>query len=428
MPVIEEILEEHLDEASFHWLRWEKALLSAEHDLPDAAAQEERLMAHLDGLVVAGLEAEPLLVPAFESEEPGRIASAAFALMKGHPRGLEEVLARLKDGPPELRAALERALELGTSPGLDSRLIPLLDSDDAGLAASALRVLTSRSAVPVEPLERLLRHEVAEVRMAALAAAAAPALPILPEWLLPALASTHPGIRAAAVEAGMTRHLRPALATCRELVGTEADAAREAMLLLALGGAEADAARLVEKAEDAGTRASALWALGFTGQPCAAEAALRWMEDPAVAPLAAEAFSAITGLVVSGPHALPPREDALHDEEEDLDADLVPGPEAALPRPDAQAIREWWTQHASRFQRGTRYLEGRPLDAAALLAALEGSTMRRRHALARELAIRSRGAHRVPTRGPTWRQDAELARARAAGARLDMRPWNRLMG
>ncbi|WP_164017814.1 TIGR02270 family protein [Pyxidicoccus trucidator] len=427
MPVIPEVLEEHLDEASFHWLRWEKALRSSEHDLPDTAAQEERLMAHLDGLVVAGPDAEPLLVPALDSEEPGRVDAAAFALLEGHPKGVDEVLARLRAAPPALRPSLERALELGSSRELDARLVPLLDSDDAALAAAALRVLTARDAVPPEPLERLLRHEVPEVRMAALAAIAGSALTMAPERLLPGLASTHSGIRTATVEAGLTRHLRPALATCRDLLGAEAAEAREAMLLLALGGADADVLLLEERAEAPGQRADALWALGFTGHVRAAEVALRWMEDKSVARLAGEAFSAITGLKPSGPYALPPEEEAV-EEEEDLDADLVPGPEAALPRPAARAVQAWWKQHASRFQRGTRYLEGRPLDAAALLGALEGGSMRRRHVLARELAIRSRGSHRVRTLGPTWRQDEDLARARGAGARLDMRPWNRLMG
>lgn len=426
MWVIPEILEEHLDEAGFHWLRWEKALRAAGYDLADAAAQEERLMAHLDGLVVAGPEAEPLLVAAFESEEPERVGAAAFALLEGQPQGLETVLAKLREAPQALRPFLERALELGSSPALDARLHPLLASTDAGLVASALRVLTARAGVPPEPLEPLLRHEAPEVRMAALAAVAGSDAAVAPERLLPGLSSAHPGIRTAAVEAALTRHLKPALAACQELLAVEGSDARDAMLLLALGGAEPDVDLLVKQADTPKRRAETLWALGFNGQVSAAEAALHWLEDAAVAPLAAEAFSAITGLPLSGPFVLPPEEPS-EEEEEDLDADLVPGTEAEFPRPDAAAIRGWWKQHASRFQRGTRYLGGRPLDVAALLSALETGSMRRRHALARELVIRSRGGHRVRTLGPARRQEADIAATRAASARLDMRPWHRLM-
>ncbi len=43
-----------------------------------------------------------------------------------------------------------------------------------------------------------------------------------------------------------------------------------------------------------------------------------------------------------------------------------------------------------------RYLAGQPLTPQALLEALKTAPMRRRHALALELAFRSRGAIQVP--------------------------------
>jgi len=54
--------------------------------------------------------------------------------------------------------------------------------------------------------------------------------------------------------------------------------------------------------------------------------------------------------------------------------------------------------------------------------ALESSPMRRRHVLARELALRTGGQHVIPTRAFTHRQREAVARARGACARLKSTP------
>lgn len=110
-------------------------------------------------------------------------------------------------------------------------------------------------------------------------------------------------------------------------------------------------------------------------------------------------------------------------EQESLDADLVPRPEDDLPWPEddlpwphVAAVRDWWAQNQKRFAKGTRYLMGQPFIGPVLLEALESSSMRRRHVLARELAIRTRGLHVIPTRAFTHCQREALSRARAAAA------------
>ncbi|MFP2930449.1 TIGR02270 family protein [Pyxidicoccus sp. 3LG] len=432
MGAIPDILEEHLDEASFHWGRWERALLSPTHDLEETAEQEERLLAHLDGLAEAGPAAGPLLLDALDSGEAPRISAATFALLAARKDGIDEVLGRLRTGPAEARPALARALELVDRQGLDARLVSLLDTASPEVMALVLETLMARDAVPEAQVARLLTHESPAVRRAALdASTVLPARTVTPELLVPSLASANAGVRAAAIEAGLVRGMRTALAACREQTGANGIEALEAMSLLALGGSESDVELLVNATQVPARRSGALWALGFSGRPLAAETCLRWMEDDAVAAMAGEAFSAITGLKLAGPYALPPREEREEPiplEEEALDADLVPRPEDGLPRPEAQAIRDWWTQHRVHFHPGTRYLDGQPLDAEALLNALERGPMRRRHLLARELALRSRGTLRVRTRVLCQRQRAELTRARSARTNLLMMPIHRMVG
>lgn len=100
--------------------------------------------------------------------------------------------------------------------------------------------------------------------------------------------------------------------------------------------------------------------------------------------------------------------------QENLDADLSSKATDALPLPHADAISTWWQQTRPQMEPQRRYLEGRLFDSQVLLDALTHGSMRRRHVLALELALRSRGAHQVPTRAFLERQIGLLRTARAA--------------
>ncbi|QDE86411.1 TIGR02270 family protein [Myxococcus xanthus] len=417
-----DVLEEHLDEAEFRWLQWEKALGAPDFSLIEIARLEELLLAHLDGLVVgASTAAESVLRPAFESEDAFRISAAAFSLLALGE--VDEVLLRLREAEPGARAAIRRALELSEAPGLGTCLLDLLKREDTALQAEVLEALAFRQEAPPEVLARFFTHDEQRARATALRAA----LP-LPEdaarGLLPMqLDSPHPGIRAAAMETGVASGVRQAWETCRTAVRARDTDSPEAMVLLAMGSSEADISLLLALLDVEALRPHALWALGFSGRVSAMEACLGYLEVPGVAQLAGESFSAMTGLRLEEPYTQPPGErpesdfppPELH---EDLDAALVPKPEDDLPWPNVATVRSWWDKEKKRFVKGTRYLLGRPFNGSVLVEALETSPMRRRHVLARELALRSQGALMVRTRAFTHVQRAELATARAATARI----------
>ncbi|NOJ81836.1 TIGR02270 family protein [Myxococcus xanthus] len=419
-----DVLEEHLDEAEFRWLQWERALEAPDFTLEETATREERLLAHLEALEDESA-LDTVLRPAFDSEEALRVSAATYALL-----GLgqvDEVLVRLRGAEAPTRAAILRALEVSEAPGLAPRLLELLKLEDTGLQAGVLETLAFRQEAPVEVLARFFTHDKPRARVAALRGA-----PSLPEETarrhLPALLdSAHPGIRAAAMEAGLASGVQLAWEACRKAVQAPGAHTREAMVLLALGGDEAEAARLVDLLESAELRAHALWALGFSGQVVAMEACVKHLAVPDVARLAGEALSAMTGLRLESAYALPPGE-RLEDapvppeEQESPDADLTPRPEDDLPWPDVAAVKDWWAQNRARFAKGTRYLQGQPFSGPVLVEALGSSPMRRRHVLARELTIRTRGQHRIPTRAFTHHQHEALARAKATAARVRAAP------
>ncbi|WP_426755065.1 TIGR02270 family protein [Myxococcus sp. Y35] len=429
--VLEDVLEEHLDEATFRWLQWERALEAPDFTLSDVARQEEQLAAHLHGLVLGGAEAaESLLWPALDSGEATRITAATYALLaQGH---VEALLNFMAGDALEARAAVRRAVGLTAAPNVGEHLLPLLRRDDVSLQAQLLEAMAFRHEAPPELLAESFLHAEPQARMAALRAC-----PPLPDdtvrRLLPGLLeSGHPGIRAAAMEAGLTSGARVAWEACRQAVRACNAHTPQAMVLLALFGTDADAALLVDMLGARDMRPHALWALGFSGRLVAMEACLALLEDPLAARLAGEAFSAMTGLQLEGLYALPPGERPegapLPPElQEDLDADLVPKPEDDLPWPCIGAVRYWWKEARPRFQSAGRYLNGQPLEGPVLLEALTHGPMRRRHVLARELAIRSQGQHRIPTRAFTPRQWAALAQARAGCARLSLLPLERTL-
>jgi uncharacterized protein (TIGR02270 family) len=429
---LENVYEEHLHEAAFLWTQWEQALRDARFTLTEVAVREERLLAHLDALVLGGEPVtEALLKPALEGEDPGEVFAAAFALVaQPSPSTLDAVLSRVPASPASVLPALRRALELSGSETLVPALVTRLKDSESAMVALALEVLAFREAVPAGIALELLGHPEGGV-----AAAALRALGGVPRNggacdVMPWLADSRPEVRWAAVESGLLSGSRAAWEACRGEIERQGPSLHEALVVLALCGDDKDVEWLLGLAQDEAVRADALWALGFTGRVAAAEVCLELMgPGAALARLAGEAFSAITGLKLEGPYveesggeedSLPPLED------EDLDADLNPKPEDSLPVPARAAVVGWWLQARKHFARDRRYLAGRPFSGAALLEALVGGVMRRRPVHALELALRTQGAHQVRTLAFTGRQRAEVARAEALRERLSSQALVRL--
>ncbi|WNG13776.1 hypothetical protein [Cystobacter fuscus] len=147
----------------------------------------------------------------------------------------------------------------------------------------------------------------------------------------------------------------------------------------------------------------------MSGRVAAANACLSYLGDgnKLVARLAAEAFCAITGLVLENDYLAEPKpesEEPIPLEEEDLDASLVPTPEEALPLANPEQVEEWWRDAQKGFSQNGRYLYGKPFEATWFLQVLARAPMRRRHVLALELAVRTRGQLWLEPRDTVARQ------------------------
>jgi uncharacterized protein (TIGR02270 family) len=419
-----DVVEEHLAEAGFLWRQWEAALASPRYTIAEVAeGPEERVLAHLDGVAVAGAAAdEALLAPALAGEDTG-LAAAAAAVLAAAGR-LDPIRAAVSPDAPAVARAIARALGLCLAPDGAAALGAWLRGGDPALQAVALEALAFRRAAPTEDVRALLASPDAAVQAAALAAA-----PALGDAARPAieagLSSPVPAVRDAAIEAGLRLGLRAAWTTCQR--AADAGAATPLVLeVLAASGDPADVERIAAAAKDAALRRAALFAAGLSGTLRGAELCAQHLEDPAALRTAAEGLWAVTGLAVAGPYEAAEPDPTEILDEVDLDAPSLPPEDSALPYPDAEPLALASRDRRSTLPAAPRLLLGRPWSPAEALARVWDGPTRRRHALARELAVRSRGAWRIEARGWARHQLADRARALPASADLGL-PFARLL-
>jgi len=381
-----DLYEEHLDEAAWLWREWEAALDSAVHAIGDVAVgPEERLLAHLDGLVLGGAPvAGKRLRPALTSDDPGAVAAAAWSLLQAEDADHHQVvLDALASAEPPARAAIARALAL--SPRVDTqRLTRLWDGGGPQHdRAAVFEALARRTPAWVKPrIEPALRSGAPPLIEAALKAVCASPDRALLEPVQDTLRSDDPAVRALAVAAGVALGSKTAWNECRRAAAPGGDAARVPLGLPATSPDPNDRAFVATKARDPASARHALWALGFAGDVPAVEALVASLSAPETAPLgkiAGEALSAITGVVIAGKLAEPGQPTGPQAPEVgDDDPPPVVRTDDFLPAPRADAVAAWWSRERARFHPSVRYIHGLPRSPETLHAALlDGRTWRR---------------------------------------------------
>src|SRR5258705_5913553 len=146
-PILWDIYEEHLDEAAFLWGEWESALVAAHYTIAEVAeGPEERLLAHLDGLVLGGKPvAEKLLLPAIEGDDVGKVAAATWALVQAEDADhLDHLFDAFPKVEPPARSAMGRALELSHRLDLAKRLTEQWPKSDEALRGVVFDVAAQR--------------------------------------------------------------------------------------------------------------------------------------------------------------------------------------------------------------------------------------------------------------------------------------------
>ena len=428
--VLWDVVQEHLDEAGFCALAWQAALRSPLYTLSEVqTGPEERLCAHLDGLVIAGeATVDRLLLPAlFEQEdvEPG--APQAAALVLGSLGHLDPVQSALLSEHPEVRRAASAALTLSAPPAFDRWLLAHLASAPPGALRGELWSLGLRRRLPVGALEVTAQDGATEeLRAALLSARRSPALGPRGLWD-ELLQHPDPALAEDARRAGLCRGSEEAWRLTQRLA---AAGASDALLDLALFGQGRELDLVGAALDDPALRVPALRAAGYSGRGELLPALLGLVDAPdlLVARLAGEALSLLTGLdLAEDPYnALPPDPpDSPSDlEADDLDADLVPSDDDDLPLPAAAPVRAWCARHMPSSS-AARVLAGEPWTVTRALDLLDLGPAHRRATLAWWLEVHSGGQSVVDPFAWAVTQRLQLIDARrSAQDGAPQRPWS----
>ena len=420
--IIQDIVDEHADEAAFLWMLRDGAVRAPHYDLADLAELDERVEAHLDGLRVGGEAGWELLVERLRQNQDAGEAFAAgvLALESKSPKRLDPVLAAAEAGPEAARG-LVSALGWVTPKQLQGTGKVFLNGGTPFLRRLGIAACAVHRTDPGERLHRAVHDEDAGLRARALRAVGE----LGREDLLPTAAE-----RAAAADEDDACRFWAAWSavllgergkvlewlklTCISPSPFAARALEVVPRALEPAAAQAWLKGLVG---DAALLRPVIQATGRRGDPHYVPWLIKQMETPELARVAGEALAMITGvdLAYQGLEGDWPEGFEAGPSENPDDDDIAMDADEDLPWPAPDLVKAWWAENQGNFEAGTRHLCGQPLTAERCRAILATGFQRQRNAAALELALLEPGKPLFETRAPGLRQQEALGlKGRAA--------------
>ena len=106
MKLLEDVVEEHAEEAAFLWHQRDMAVRAPDFDLDDVMEWDERVDAHLDGLLIAG-ETGWEQTSGLGFEDPGEFFTGLWlAIALGKKNCVDELLLASEDNSEAHRAMI----------------------------------------------------------------------------------------------------------------------------------------------------------------------------------------------------------------------------------------------------------------------------------------------------------------------------------
>jgi len=370
LKVIPDILEEHFEELAFLWGQRQEALYSPEYTLPELLELEERIEAHVQGLLVGAENTIPFVEDGLSQDEPLEVFAASYTLLR---LNIDPAARQVKDAffqaeGPQL-GGIREALCNGPIDMVMGQLRETVTSAPAPIAAAAAEALAFHGKLDpaTAQLAKFSQDKSAQVRRAAwrlimLVPAPGQLSPEVSAQLSDA--ATHdedPAVRAEALQAAAWTLQPWLLEHCRTLCDQPHPDNADAILLLAILGKPFDLERILGVARAAELGPLRFRVLGTFGHPGVVETLLEAMQskDPLTAAAAGAAFTKITGADIESDQKVqvPPEDGSEPDEfeREFLDEVTLPDPASA---------RAHWEQVKAEFSSGTRWCHGLNLSGA----------------------------------------------------------------
>lgn len=390
MGLSEYLCTEHAEEAAFLWTYRDRAATDWAYDAAGLAELDERVEAHVDGLRIAGNAGLAKAQDLLEDGEPGSaFVAMLLAVEQSNLRLMAQVLDMAGEGDSarEIVAALAWAPwenVRGVLPGLFSaRCPPALHW--IGLGACAAHRMDPGTALTYALYSDDERLAIRALRTAG-QIGRKDLLIAVEDWL----------------ERG-TESCRSWAAWSAALLGSK----RAAQVLWSLAekydGYRERACAMAARISPIPESLSRIYALANGGRVRVALAGAAAHGDPSLVPwlfdamgnaetsrIAGLAFTMITGLDLEAEKFTREAPDGFdlgpndNPDDENMDMD----PDASLPWPDVPVLQGWWNREKARFERGKRYVLGKPLARETLEAAWNEGRQPAREAAAIEMVLR----------------------------------------
>src|SRR5262249_36929779 len=156
-----DILEEHLETLQVLWDRRRSAPRNGKETLKRLSDLDERIVAHMDGLVLAYQDAMPLLQKGLGSDEVSVALTSALVLLRmEREHRARQVLAAFQQAEGGNREGIGLALRYGPLRPLLPDLRKLLASapDDKAVAVAEILAFRSHLDLSTQQMNRFLRH------------------------------------------------------------------------------------------------------------------------------------------------------------------------------------------------------------------------------------------------------------------------------
>jgi len=409
--IIVEIVSQHVEEAAFLWLLRSNAIRQPHYALKDLAKLDDRVEAHVDGLRVAGEPGWDLCKAALGNEENGEVFAASVMAFESNIELRIKAVLDAVQKTPELSKGLISALGWMSFQQAAPHAQRLLAAESPLQRLVGLAAYVVHRQDPGPSLNDSLASADLSLRARALKAVGELGKSTLLPFVKSNLAVEDVICRYWAACSGALLGEPAAIPVLQHLAESE-HAKREtacAMALRRMSVQEGQAWLNVLASRPESLRL-AVQAAGVIGDPVNIPWLLQQMVNQAMARVAGESFTYITGIDLAydnldadkpegfeaGPTEDPEDENVAMDADEDL------------PWPDLHLIEKWWSHNKSRFTNGTRYLCGHPMTIESLNQVLRTGKQRQRTSAAIELAIRQPGTPLFNTSAPGFRQQALL--------------------
>jgi uncharacterized protein (TIGR02270 family) len=413
-----DLIEESFDEAAFLWRRWETELTSLTRNLQEIYSwTEDRLHGALDGVRVGGARAVEFARKELQSDEADRVTVATAILSSvAEPGAPDAIVAALKVAEGKRLDAMLRGLELLGSDQVLRAAAPVLAAPEPTQAGALCRLKLFRRVAPGDELATAFTSKVADVQVDAVRAARLAPAESADRWISAGLSSDNADVRYAAVESGLCLRIDHTWETATQLATQRDPAAGRYLKLLAIFGSADEHESVYAALRVPELQLPAIWALGHIGNVRAADACVAGMQHETIARACGEAYCWITGADLERDKLTAEEKpvDAPSFEDDDLDADLVPPPEALWPLPQPEAVKQHWLGLRSGWPATVRHIRGTPVNGEVLLETMETGPMIRRSDIALELRVKTRGRYDVEPRAFMGRQRQMMMASRAA--------------